>query len=224
MEQVPVQVVLDEKSTIDAMLLEPKFQSPWNSFCVIMTHGAGGDMNTEPLAKLAKDLSASGLLSLRFTCRTPNFSYRVRCFAAAVKYIKDHEKYNVKGCVIGGRSMGGRVAAELATLQPTDSPFILGVFCYSYPLHRPKQYKELRVSHLIHLNVPVLFISGTKDDMCKMDLMEEVIDKIGSDVKVHWIHDAGHSLKVKSNSDDDILSKICLWTVEWTQSVFTAER
>ena len=120
--------------------------------------------------------------------------------------------------------MGGRVSAELATLQPTDSPFILGVFCFSYPLHKSKQYKELRISHLIHLNVPVLFISGTKDDMCRMDVMEEVIDKIGSDVKVHWIHGAGHSLKVKASSNDDILSKICFLAVEWTQSVFTAER
>ena len=120
--------------------------------------------------------------------------------------------------------MGSRVAAELATHQSEESTFILGVFCLSYPLHKPKCFNELRISHLIHLNVPVLFITGTKDAMCRMDLMEDIIDKMGSDVKAHWIHEANHSLKVKNNLDDDILSNVCQWTVEWIQSVFMAER
>ena len=120
--------------------------------------------------------------------------------------------------------MGSRVAAELATRQSDEPPFILGVFCHSYPLHPPKRFNELRVSHLLHLNLPVLFVNGTKDSMCRMDLMEDIIEKMGNDVKVHWVHEADHSLKVKNSLNDDVLGKICQWTVEWIQSVFMAER
>ena len=120
--------------------------------------------------------------------------------------------------------MGGRVAAELATRHPAENPFVLGVFCVSYPLHPPRRFKELRVSHLIHLNLPVLFVSGTNDPMCRIDLMEDTIDNITSDVRVHWVNDADHSLKIKSSMQPEILSKICQWTVEWAQSVFMAER
>ena len=80
---------------------------------------------------------------------------------------------DLRGCIdsfiFAGRSMGGRAAAELATRLSAESSFILGVFCLSYPLHRPKRFNELRISHLIHLNLPVLFISGTKDTMCRID-------------------------------------------------------
>ena len=82
--QVPVQIPLDDRRCLDAVVTVPKFKSTWSCFCVVMTHGAGGDLNTAPLSKLAKELSTSGLISLRFTCKTPNFAYRVRCFAAAV--------------------------------------------------------------------------------------------------------------------------------------------
>ena len=120
--------------------------------------------------------------------------------------------------------MGGRVAAELATNYTTEDDFIWGVFCLSYPLHPPKRFNELRVAHVIHLNLPILFVSGTNDAMCRMDLMEDTIDKIKNDVKVHWVQDADHSLNVKGKFYHDILDKICHWTLEWSQSVFMAER
>ena len=123
-----------------------------------------------------------------------------------------------------GRSMGGRVAAEVATNYTTEDDFIWGIFCLSYPLHPPKRFNELRVAHVIHLNLPILFVSGTNDAMCRMDLMEDTIDKIKNDVKVHWVQDADHSLNVKGKFDHDILDKICHWTLEWSQSVFMAER
>ena len=120
--------------------------------------------------------------------------------------------------------MGARVAAELATSRLQGDSFLLGVMCLSYPLHRPKCFSELRVSHVIHLGLPVLFISGTKDAMCRMDLMENVIYQMGGDVKVHWIHEADHMLNVNKHFDSDILEEICQWALEWCQSVFAAER
>ncbi|XP_065058370.1 testis-expressed protein 30-like isoform X2 [Rhopilema esculentum] len=215
---------LDQGSIINGIVSLPKERSTWSEFAVVVTHGAGGDMNIQQLKELSQAVARAGLVCLRFTCKTPNFGHRVRCFAAAVRHLKTSEEFKVKGCIVGGRSMGGRVAAELATLHGKEDPFVLGVFCLSYPLHRPKRYNDLRVAHLIHLSVPVMFVSGTKDPMCRMDLMESTIDRIGSDVRVHWLHDADHSLNLKGKCDDEILAKICEWTISWIQSVFMAER
>lgn len=120
--------------------------------------------------------------------------------------------------------MGGCAAAELASRQSTEDPFILGVFCLSYPLHWPRHFKDLHISNLNNLNLPVLFISGTKDTKCRIDLMKKTINKIGSNVRMHWVHDVDHSFKVKNSMNSEILTKVCNWTVQWVQSVFMAER
>ncbi len=119
--------------------------------------------------------------------------------------------------------MGARVAAELATIGTHDG-FVLGVLCLSYPLHRPRRQEELRISHVIHLRVPVLFISGTRDLMCRTDLMEKVVDQIASDKKIHWVEDADHSLNVRGKCDLAALERISQLALDWCQSVFTAER
>ena len=58
--------------------------SSWNGYGVVLTHGAGTDMNHHHLEKLAVQLASTGILCLRFTCRTRNFQYRVQCFASVV--------------------------------------------------------------------------------------------------------------------------------------------
>lgn len=58
--------------------------SSWSGTAVVLTHGAGSDMNFHHLEKIASCLAQSGILCLRFTCRTPNFKYRIRCFENAL--------------------------------------------------------------------------------------------------------------------------------------------
>ena len=120
--------------------------------------------------------------------------------------------------------MGARVAAEVCTTSTLTGDFILGVACLCYPLHRPKKFTELRISHLIHLGVPVLIINGTEDSMCRMDLMDNVIEQMGSDVKIHWVHKCDHSLHIKGKMDKEIIDRVCQWTLHWCQSVFMGER
>lgn len=120
--------------------------------------------------------------------------------------------------------MGARVAAELATISNLTNQFIFGVVCLSYPLHPQRRTHELRMSSIIHLGVPVLFVSGTKDTFCRRDLMEKVLEKIGVNWTMHWVDNADHSLNINGKPNNEILDMMCDWFVKWCQSVFMAER
>lgn len=126
--------------------------------------------------------------------------------------------------VFTGRSMGARVAAELATTSNLTNQFIFGVACLSYPLHPPRRTHELRMSSIIHLGVPVLFVSGTRDSFCRRDLMEKVLEKIGVDWTMHWVERADHSLNITNKPNNEVIDMMCEWMVKWCQSVFMAER
>jgi len=203
---------------IDAMVTKPlKHDIAWSKkFCVLLTHGAGGDMNAPQLVTITNHLVKHGFLVLRFTCKPPNFKYRVKIYSAIIKYVQK-EYSDLIGCIIAGRSMGGRVAAEVASNHLNEyNGFITGVASFSYPLHKAKEYKDLRISHLINLTLPTFFASGKCDLMCKQDLFEDVINKMKCSVTMHWIENADHSLKVA----DDKMDELCSEFVNWCNSVF----
>lgn len=68
-----------------------------------------------------------------------------------------------------GRSMGSRAAVSVARQisQDDNEDFIHGLICLSYPLHRPKLQSKLRDEDLFFIKCPVLFVSGSKDEMCE---------------------------------------------------------
>ena len=82
LHQVPVKIPVEDRE-LDGVFNFP-CESSWNGCAVVMTHGAGGDVNYLHLEKLASHLASTGILCLRFTCRTRNFLYRTECFAAVV--------------------------------------------------------------------------------------------------------------------------------------------
>lgn len=222
LNQVPVKIPVEDRE-LDGVFDFP-CESSWNGCAVVLTHGAGGDMNYLHLEKLASHLANTGILCLRFTCRTRNFQYRTRCFATVVEYLRNFEEFPVRMCIIAGRSMGARVAAEVASNSSLTTEFVFGVACLSYPLHPPRKTSELRISPLLHLGVPVLFISGRKDPFCRPDLMETSLNRMANDWTMHWIEGADHELKLHSKVNNDVISNMCEWFVQWCQSVFMAER
>ena len=126
--------------------------------------------------------------------------------------------------VFSGRSMGARVAAEVASSSSLTSDFVFGLACLSYPLHPPRRTSELRVSSLFHLGVPVLFISGKMDQFCRSDLMESTLNRMANDCTMHWMEGVDHELKLRGKVNHEVISQMCECFVQWCQSVFMAER
>ncbi|XP_017926506.1 testis-expressed protein 30 isoform X2 [Manacus vitellinus] len=169
---------------LDAIFSVPEKKSTYG---VILTHGAGGDMNFPHLLSLATYLASRGVLCLRFTCK--------------------------------GRSMGSRAAAslirQLSQNDDDDDDFIRGLICLSYPLHRPKLQSKLRDEDLLFISCPVLFVSGSADEMCEKQLLEGVASKMKAPKKIHWIDKANHGMAVKGRTTDDVMEEINAQVFSW---------
>jgi predicted alpha/beta-hydrolase family hydrolase len=86
-----------------------------------------------------------------------------------------------------------------------------GLLLLAYPLHPEGQPEKLRDAHLPAIRVPVLCLSGTRDALCRQDLMEPVLRRVGPNWRMHWLEGADHSfhvLKSSGRTDMDVLDEV----------------
>jgi predicted alpha/beta-hydrolase family hydrolase len=114
--------------------------------------------------------------------------------------------------IIGGKSMGGRVASYIAG----DTPGVDGLVFLGYPLHPPGKPDQLRDEHLYALKLPMLFISGTKDTFAGRDLLEKVVGKIGKNATLVWVEGGDHSLK-RGRKDSESLESAAQTIEAWVR-------
>ncbi|HET7199112.1 MAG TPA: alpha/beta fold hydrolase [Burkholderiales bacterium] len=161
----------------------------------VLGHGAGGHKADRAMSALAPVLAACGLDVVRF-----DFPYRSRgsrrpdpmpalqaAFVEAVAQAR--REHPSRRLVIGGRSMGGRAASMLAAQGFACDALLL----FAYPLHPEGTPEKLRDAHLPAIRVPVLCMNGTRDRLCRRDLMERVVEKATRSWRMRWLEGAGHS-------------------------------
>ncbi|KAJ7422629.1 Testis-expressed sequence 30 protein [Pitangus sulphuratus] len=207
---------------LDAIFSVPEKKSTYG---VILTHGAGGDMNFPHLLSLAAYLASHGVLCLRFTCKGLNVAYRTKAFKTIVEYLKLSDDYKLYGVFLAGVEEF-LVTGKWKTVFPKqvllsqnddedDDDFIRGLICLSYPLHRPKLQSKLRDEDLLFIRCPVLFVSGSADEMCEKQLLEGVASKMKAPKKIHWIDKANHGMAVKGRTTDDVMEEINAQVFSW---------
>jgi hypothetical protein len=186
----------------------------------VCAHGAGGHMGDRGLVRSSEVLRSRGLDVVRF-----NFLYRengsgrpdpmprlVGCLTAVVSRVRHELQPDV--LIIGGRSMGGRAASVLAA----EGFPCGGVLLLAYPLHPAGRPEKLRDSHLPSITAPVLCINGTRDALCRRDLMEGVQARVGPNWTMHWLEGADHSfhvLKSSGTTDAEVLLDVGKVTSAW---------
>lgn len=183
------------------VLLEPSTSGP-GGVVFVCAHGAGGHMDDGAMQPLARELRGRGLDVVRF-----NQLYRERgsrrpdpmpvvmsTIAAVVAYVRAHA--NVERLLIGGRSMGGRGCSLLAA----EGFACEGLLLAAYPLHPAGKPEKLRDAHLPAIRVPTLCLNGTRDELCRRDLMEPVLARVGANWRMHWLEGADHSFHVLKSS------------------------
>jgi uncharacterized protein len=164
---------------------------------IILAHGAGQDSSSPFMRFFHGELALRGLLSITF-----NFDYMERgrkfpdpqpklqaTYRAVVTEVL--HKYRPRTMIIGGKSMGGRVASYIAADMSMDGLVFLG-----YPLHPPGKFENLRDAHLDQIEAPMLFLSGTRDPFARTDLLEAVVKRLGERASLIWTPGGDHSLKV----------------------------
>jgi uncharacterized protein len=179
----------------------------WNGeTAIILGHGAGQGMNSPFMNYFHTELTSRGFLTIKF-----NFDYmdqgrkvpdpqpklRARYRSIVENVITEHKPRRL---VIGGKSMGGRVASYIAG----DIPEVSGLVFLGYPLHPPGKPEQMRDAHLYDLDKPMLFISGTKDTFAERPLLEKVVGRIGDRATLVWIEGSDHSLKTSRKGTDTL--------------------
>ena len=190
----------------------------------VCAHGAGGNMKDRATLAAANAMRAVGLGVVRF-----NFLYKekgsggpdrmpklIDCFTAVVA----HARREVKGpMLIGGRSMGGRVASMMAA----DGFDATGLLLLAYPLHPPGQFDRMRDEHLPRITMPVLCFNGTRDEFARRDLMmERVVQRAAPRWTMHWLEGADHSfhvLKSSGRTDAQVLEEVRDATARWLEEL-----
>ena len=167
-----------------------------------------------------KELANRGLLSVKFNFdymeaerRVPDPQPKLQArYRSVVREVMD--EYHPKRLIIGGKSMGGRVASYIAA----DTAAVGALVFLGYPLHPPGKPDQLRDQHLYSLNIPMLFINGTKDTFAERELLERVVRKIGENATLVWVEGGDHSLKRKK-SDVESLAMAIDAIMTWIQRI-----
>jgi predicted alpha/beta-hydrolase family hydrolase len=186
----------------------------------VCAHGAGGNMKDRATLAATNAMRRIGLGVVRF-----NFLYKekgsggpdrmprlIECFDAVVA--RTRSELGGAPVVIGGRSMGGRVASMMAA----DGFDAAGLLLLAYPLHPPKQFDRLRDEHLPAIRMPVLCFNGTRDEFARGDLMDAAMARVGPNWRLHWLDGADHSfhvLKSSGRTDVQLLDEVASATRTW---------
>jgi uncharacterized protein len=193
------QIRLPDATTVSAEIALPAAHRPGGT-AVILAHGAGNDMRNPLLTAVHRGLAERGLAAVKF-----NFPYTEQkrrapdrmpvleaCFRAVIDAVRGDDALRPKSLVLGGKSMGGRVASHLAA-QGVDCA---GLVFLGYPLHPAGKPEQLRTAHLARIRVPMLFFAGTRDSLCRLDLLQPAIAALKVPVTLHVIEGGDHSFKV----------------------------
>lgn len=196
---------------------------------VLLAHGAGSDMEAPALTVVADALADAGVPSLRF-----NFPYRVRGKKApdrapvleaaareAVGELCERAGLGPERLVLGGRSMGGRYCSMVVG-HPDDPVAALGLLLLGYPLHPAGKPEKLRVEHFPRLDVPVLFVSGTRDALAPRETLDREAAAIPGPVSFHWLETADHGfrpLKRSGWTQEEALAETASASVEWVEGL-----
>ena len=171
---------------------------------VVLAHGAGAPMNTSFMNTVARGLaSAGGIRVVRFEfpyMRARRESGRRGGAPDREPILRNSWKEVVdllgggERLVIGGKSMGGRIASMVA-----DEVAARGLVCLGYPFHPPGRPDKVRTSHLETLATPALIVQGTRD---AFGTPEDVAGyALSPSIRIVWLEDGDHSWKPRTSSD-----------------------
>ena len=215
MRAVDVTIPVPSDESVSGVLEIPQGFDAGRTAAVILAHGAGNDMHTPLLVHFSAGLCRAGYLSLRF-----NFPYKekgqkapdpqeklVRTWQAAFGFIREHPQYRIERIVAAGKSMGGRIASQMATdglISPKALVFL------GYPLHPPGNKEQLRDAHLYRINIPMLFFAGTRDALCDLELLKPVVKRLNASTELEVIEGGDHSFVLPKSfkiSEQEVLRR-----------------
>jgi predicted alpha/beta-hydrolase family hydrolase len=171
---------------------------------LVLAHGAGAGMDHPSIRDVATGLAQRGIATLRYQfpymerkSRRPDppplCHATVRAAVAAASRLAPDLPL-----IAGGRSFGGRMTSQ-AQAQ-ISLPRVAGLVFLAFPLHPAGRPGTERAAHLQEVNVPMLFLQGTRDELADLDLLQALVKRLGARATLHLLPDADHSLHVPART------------------------
>jgi predicted alpha/beta-hydrolase family hydrolase len=173
---------------------------PASPVAIILAHGAGAGMDTDFMNAFAEDLAGHGFRVVRF-----EFPYMAERRLTGKRRPPDREpvlrqtwldviaSIEAETLIIGGKSLGGRIASLIA-----DEAEAAGLVCLGYPFHPTGKPDQLRVEHLQAIQTPTLILQGERDPFGNAEEVRGY--RLSSQIRLHWLPDGDHSFKPRASS------------------------
>ncbi len=185
----------------------------------VCAHGAGAGMRHAFLELLARGLAARGVATFRYEFPyMEQHKHRVDPPAVAAARVREavaEAARLVPGVPLfaGGKSFGGRMTSTAQAVAALEG--VRGLIFLGFPLHPPAKPGSERAEHLARVQVPMLFLQGTRDEFAQLDLLRPVVAGLGSRATLHLVDGGDHSFKVSRTTPDVVLSGLCDTMITW---------
>jgi uncharacterized protein len=221
MEPISLKIKVSDSEAVTALLYSaPKRER--NGVTIVLGHGAGADQLSGFMRMVAGGFAERGLDAMTF-----NFLYKEKgksvpdpkaklesCYRAVIDAALKHRKLKGNQLVIGGKSMGGRIASQVAAAAGGR---VAGLVFLGYPLHPPGRPDKLRDEHLKEIKAPMLFCQGSRDAFGNEEEIKAIIKKHRLPAEIYPIESGDHSFKVPKSVKpqqqvyEDVMDEVVKW-------------
>jgi uncharacterized protein len=194
--------------------------------CYVLAHGAGAGMEHPFMTAMAVGLAERGVATLRY-----QFPYMERgsrrtdppqlCHATVRAAVAEGARLAPElPLIAGGRSFGGRMTSQAQSLAPL--PGVRGLAFLGFPLHPAGRPSDSRAEHLTRVQIPMLFLQGTRDALAERSLLEALLTRLGPRASSCWLDEADHSFHVAARSgrnEAQVRNTLCAALCTWMEGL-----
>jgi predicted alpha/beta-hydrolase family hydrolase len=206
-----IRIEVEASGLVSGLLMSP----PAARACFVFAHGAGAGMTHSFMESVATGLFERGIATLRYQFPyMEKGSKRPDPPAMAHATVRAAVAEAARRCdglrlVAGGKSFGGRMTSQAQAAAPL--PGVRGLAFLGFPLHPAGKPSEDRARHLADIELPMLFLQGTRDNLAERPLVEHVMEALGTKASLKWFEHADHSFHVPARSgrnDRDVMREV----------------
>jgi predicted alpha/beta-hydrolase family hydrolase len=221
-EAEPVAIAVDDAIRVSALLLVPGRARA----CYVLAHGAGAGMTHPFMAAVARELAERRVATLRYQFPymekggkrpdPPKLAHATVRAAVA----ETARRLPRLPLIAGGKSFGGRMTSQAQAI--TALPEVRGLAFLGFPLHPANRPSAERGDHLFEVQVPMLFLQGTRDALAALDQLKPLCKALGKRAVLKLFQDADHSFHVPARTgrkDAQVRSEMLDAVAEWIDAV-----
>jgi predicted alpha/beta-hydrolase family hydrolase len=218
----PVVIPRDGGRTVSGLLQQARDAGA----CYVMAHGAGAGMTHPFLAAVSSGLLERGISTLGYQFpymeeRSNRPDIPAVAHSAVRAAVAESARVSPGAALFaGGKSFGGRMTSQAQAESPM--PGVRGLIFLGFPLHPPNRPSDDRAKHLFDVKVPMLFLQGSRDEFANLDLLQPLVERLGSLTTLKLFPEADHSFHVPKRSgknDVEIRAEMLDATAAWINGV-----